>query len=257
MPREKEAQVRKILDTYHQDQANWRKENEKKLEELNQQIQAAKTAGDKEKEKTLTAQQRELVASHLKLREDVLKQLGKVLNEEQMAKVKAALGGGEMGRPFERIHNDLRPLKLTDAQQAAVKEILDKARQEIRASEKGQGQVDAIVKAAWTKIVKDVLTDQQRQQLKSIKKEESGSGTKQWGEAFLARLKTLNLTADQQKKVDEIMAKARLEAQQADSPEAKQKIHRQAINDIRQNVLTKDQLKQLPRETATKNGAGE
>jgi hypothetical protein len=41
----------------------------------------------------------------------------------------------------------------------------------------------------------------------------------------------------------------------ADSPEAKQKIHRQATKEIRKDVLTKHQRRQLRRETAKNQDA--
>ena len=252
LTQQQEAQVRQILETHRQAIANWRKENQGKLEELQQQIKAAREAKDAENRKSLVEQRRQLLASRMKLTSNMLKQLGEVLNKEQVAKIEGVLGA-MAPRPFEALRNALQSLNLTEAQQTQVKEILAKAREEFRAAmeQDDTDKAGAILREARSKIVKEVLTDAQRQQLEQARENLKD----EMRDAFLARLKKLNLTAEQQKKVDEIMAETRKKAQATEGIDAKKAVWREAVKEIRQQVLTKEQREQLAKDRAESKGS--
>jgi len=247
-----EAQVRQIMETHRKELDNWRKENQAKLEEFRQQAQAARDSGDAQKQKALAEKRAELFKSRIELVDKTMKQLGEVLNEEQIAKVKAAMvrGGRPGAGPMQRaartgpphpqwgrrpglspMHDAFKSLNLTEDQQAKAKEILEQAGKEAR----------AIMEAARKKITEEVLTDQQRKQLEQLKKESQAK----WEEAFLGRFKKLGLTAEQQKKLDQIMAEARTKAEKAQGPEAKRQVLREVVEEIREKVLTESQREQF------------
>jgi Spy/CpxP family protein refolding chaperone len=255
LTQKQEAQVRQIMETHRKEVANWSKENQAKLEELQQQIKAARDASDTQKQKALAEKRAELFKSRMEITDKTMKQLGEVLKEEQMAKVKAAMerggraGAGRMHgaagtRPVRPewgrrpglapMHGAFESLNLTEDQQAKVKEILEQAGKEAR----------AVMEAAWKKIAEQVLTDQQGKQLEQLGKEQAAKRM----DAFLARLKKLGLTAEQQQKVDQIMAEARANAEKAQGPEAKRQVFREAFGKIRDEVLTENQREQLKKE---------
>jgi Spy/CpxP family protein refolding chaperone len=88
----------------------------------------------------------------------------KVLSAEQAEKL-AKLLTQEVPRPMAM----LEKLNLSAEQKEQVQKILQEAREKAAAAEDPQAKAQ-IIKAAWEKIQKDVLTDQQRQQLQELRK---------------------------------------------------------------------------------------
>jgi len=120
------------------------------------------------------------------LREQLEQRLGEVLTEEQMSefrKLRPAPGMQPVGpdgplqmhpaRPAARGMMALRRLDLTDQQKEQVRQIMQDA-QEKSAGVDEPKQKHQIKSDSWDKIVKEVLTDEQRTRLDQLKQECKG-----------------------------------------------------------------------------------
>lgn len=128
----------------------------------------------------------------------------------------------------------LKDLNLTADQKAQVKAIVQQARAEAKNATDPQAKRQ-IRQATMRKIAKDVLTDQQRQQLARMRKAQAR------GQAMQA----LHLTADQKAQAKAIFQQARADAQNAADPQAKQQVRQAAFQKLKDTVLTDAQRQQL------------
>ena len=95
------------------------------------------------------------------------------------------------------------------------------------------------------KQIEDVLTDEQREKAKEIFREARAAGVSIRRITFA--LKKLDLTDEQKQKIKAILKDAREDAQKADTPKEKEKIWADAIEEIKKDVLTESQVKELDR----------
>lgn len=208
---EKEAQVEQIFKTHRQAVANWASENADDVKELRERIAEAREAGENEKAKAAREKLRKLFQSRAQLRKDLLEQLGEVLTDEQMKKVKTRFRPRVLAR--HRILAAIRRLDLTEEQKAQIKEILDAARAEAKEAE---GPKAKIFEAAFKKIRTEVLTDEQRKKLAQMRKHfRPGQGP----------FAGLDLTDEQRQEIRAIMEKAR------------KKIHDEVLTDEQREKL--------------------
>jgi Spy/CpxP family protein refolding chaperone len=180
-----DAPVRQILETFWADMGNWQRENGPTLRELQKTLGSSRGQGRQGKGKKPPADASEpkakpdeIEAARAKLAEltkqrrekigNVLAQLKEHLTDEQMAVVRKSLGGGQRPQGAQGMAA-LKRLELDKDQQAKVREIMKAAR------ESGDGNDKAArgkaMRQAWKKIVEEVLTDAQREQLKQLKKD--------------------------------------------------------------------------------------
>ncbi|MFB3893863.1 MAG: hypothetical protein ACE15C_17765 [Phycisphaerae bacterium] len=234
---EQQKQVTQIFQTHKQDVENWQKEHGQELKDIEAKQAAARKAGDQEQVKALRDESAELVASRNALFDNLLKQLGDALTNQQMEKARDML---QPRRPD--LMAALGLLNLDARQRDSIKEITDTARAEAEKAVELKDRAK-IWRDAFDKIRTTVLTDEQRQILERIKRDPQMIG-----------LAKLNLTDDQKKQIQEIVEKARRDAQSA-KPDARRDIMRAAWKKIIDEVLTPDQRKQYE-EWRSKAGAG-
>lgn len=230
---EQKTRVTQILETHGQDVQNFRKENGPKMQELEQAIRKAMEAKDADTVKAKRAEQAKIVEARKALHEKLLKQLADVLNAEQMNKVRDHFAKmREM--PGVRARAAMSQLNMTDDQKKKAKEIMDAAQAEAK-NATDPAQKEKIMKDAFEKIRKDVLTDEQRQKLEK----EKGRFE------LFGMLKGLNLTEDQKKQIAAIREETTKKLQDAKTPQERMTIVGDAIKQVSEKVLTADQRKQL------------
>ncbi len=161
--------------------------------------------------------------------EDVKKN---VLTEEQRKKLASMPARRGFG-----VDLPLGQLDLTADQKAKIETIMKAAREKAAAAEGREAKME-IMKAAREDVVKNVLTEEQRKKLASLR---DLAGERM----VMRRLERVNLTAEQKGKVEEILKAAKASAEKADGPEAKGAVLRAAMEDIKKNVLTEEQRKKL------------
>jgi Spy/CpxP family protein refolding chaperone len=241
---EQRQQVQQIMETHRQAIENWRSENGDKLEDLHKQMAEARKAGEKEKIEELREKVRALIESRKALNEQMMKQLGEVLTEEQMAKLREALNAGKKqwlnAHPRIAAAGALGKLGLSDEQKQQVAEILRAAREKAAQTEDRDAKRE-ILQAAMEKIRTDVLTEEQRQKLDEMREKFQSEP----GERIAHALRRLGLSKDQQDQIAAIMAKAREDAKAAEGREAKAEGMKAAWEKIRTDVLTEEQREKL------------
>ena len=149
---DQQKQFSQIMETHRQAVENWQKEHGEALKDLHKQMREAMKAKDKEKAQSIREKMKKQFEARKGLGEGLMKRLGEVLTEEQLAKFKKSFGPrpdrgreGPAGHPIIRGLAALRAAELTPQQQAKVNEILD---------------------GAMKKITDEVLTAEQREKLK-------------------------------------------------------------------------------------------
>ncbi|MFB3893852.1 MAG: hypothetical protein ACE15C_17710 [Phycisphaerae bacterium] len=124
---------------------------------------------------------------------------------------------------------------LTDEQKARIKEIMEAARADAEKADGREAKVKAM-RDAMDKIVKDVLTDDQRKAVEDLKAKFAGAGD------MMAKFR---LTDEQKAKAKEIIEAAKADAAKAEGPEAKMKVFKDAFDKLVKDVLTEEQQKAL------------
>ena len=145
-------------------------------------------------------------------------------------------GGGQPGaRPGRGGAGPFAQLDLTADQKTKIEAIMKGAREKAAAAETPQAKQE-IRKAAMEDIRKNVLTADQVKKLETMRANRPFGGPP-FGE--------LGLTPEQKAKVEEILKAAKANAEKAQTPKEKGEIIHAAVEDIKKNVLTADQLKKL------------
>jgi len=235
-----EAQVRQIFETQRQAVMNWARENDGKFVELRKKLQAARKAQDKEAAEAAMKEVKELGKARKQLHEDLMNQLKEVLSKEQMVKVKKFFTDmRRRGRPGAMMLRAIRRLDLTEDQKAATRKILDSAKAQARKAD-DPGQKGEIMRAAFEKIRKEVLTDEQRKKLDEMR-ERRDRGPR----GGLLGLRGLDLTDEQTEQIQAIHKEAREKAEAAETRQARREIRREAIKKIVEEVLTDEQRQKL------------
>ncbi|MFP4107424.1 MAG: Spy/CpxP family protein refolding chaperone, partial [Phycisphaerae bacterium] len=235
---EQQKQVKQIVETHTQAVENFHKENREKHRACMAEMKKAAQAKDREAMQTARGKMKGLMGKRMELHENLMKQLGDVLTEEQMEKVKSTVQQHRRGgRRGMMAMGALRRLDLTDDQKTEVKKIMAAAGEAVQKAEKPEEKREAR-QAAWEKIKTDVLTDEQRKKLEEMRKPGKGHGR---GDGPLAKL---DLTETQKTQIREIVQAGRKKAAEAEGKEAKMKIYREIREKLRE-VLTDEQEKQL------------
>lgn len=229
---EQKAKVQQIFQTHRQAVQNWQKENGTKLQELHQTLRQAMKDGDKDTAKATHQEIQKIMESRKALQENLIKQLQEVLTPEQVEKVKLMLRA-MMNRPVPQLMAALAALNLTEEQKAAVKEITQQAMEKARDAQPEERQ--AIMREAFEKISKDVLTAEQRERLERMKDRHD----------FLQAIMSLKLTDEQKKQIQTIREAAKEKLEQAQSPQERQTIMQGVLKEINDTVLTQEQRDQL------------
>jgi len=234
---EQEAQVRQILQTQRQAVMNWRRENAGKFAELREKLQEARKAQDKAAVEAAIKEMKELGEARKQLHEDLIDQLKKVLDKEQMAKIKRFFADiRRRGRRGAMLLGAIKRLDLSEEQKAAARKILQAAKAQANKAEKPEEKAE-IMFAAFAKIRKEVLTDEQRKKLEEMRE--------RWGRGRRGAFGRLDLTDEQKEQIEAIREQAREKAKAAETRQARREIRREAIKKIIEEVLTDEQRRKL------------
>jgi len=224
--------VKQAVDTFAQAAKNWQAEHGEELRALQQQIRQAGRE-NREKVQELRTKQQELTKGRARLREDLNTQIMDVLKDDQKAKFQELLREAGRPNPLVVLHRALGRLELSDEVKGKAAGILKKAKADTKEAKDAKAKADIAAKAVAE--VKALLTDEQKAQLdRMLQPRRAGA------RARLPRgLSQLNLTEEQTKKIQEIMAAAR----QAE-PENRRQAIREATRKVIGEVLTPAQREQ-------------
>jgi hypothetical protein len=163
---EKRGAVESVLKAHAQAVENWRKENGEKLRELRSKVREERREGDADEASEARSEMRKLWDSRRALQDDLMKQLGEHLTQEQLAQVRAAMIGRQRGAAAR-----LGPLPA-----GARLTVLLGALRRVGLDEKQAAQVRAITdraNAALAKASQDIhalLTPDQKQKLEQMQR---------------------------------------------------------------------------------------
>lgn len=164
---------------------------------------------------------------------------GSVLTPEQIEAFKnlraqaMARHGGQRGQRRGRKAG----LDLTDEQQAQSKAIMDEARAKAQQAETKE-EKRAIYREAMAKVHQDVLTDDQREQVKQRFKKHIARRHKKIADH-------LGLSEDQQARIKEILSSARKQAQGVEDRQQRREIMKQARKKVHDEVLSDEQREKI------------
>ncbi len=200
----------------------------------------------------LTDEQASQVATIMKAhRQAMVKQLKEVLNDEQMAKVtKRMKAMGRKHGPRGRKGDPLNGIEVTDEQRAKIKAIRDEMRSKMKAADTKEAKWK-LMKQTREK-VSEVLTDEQRAQMKKNLAKRWGKGPRGRNGGPLAGLK---LTDEQKAKVKAIHEEMGPKLKAAETREARGKLMKQMHRKVSE-VLTDDQKAQMKKNLAKRWGKG-
>jgi hypothetical protein len=244
LPPDKAPAVRKILDDHYKSLVEWVAKADPEVARLHAQMRAVHGSSNP---KTLQQAQaamtryRQLQAEMTEQVLSALEPLGKVLTPEQLAAARSILLPQPKGRPqprggmAENPFHQLANLNLSQEQVGKIAQIMDAARS---AKDKDKsGKAENPDSQAWQRIVKEVLTDQQRARLEASRTEAAHR------RMALAIIGGLELTEEQMTKVDAIWKQAYEAA--AKKPQDRMEIYSKAQEKIVAEVLTDAQRKDL------------
>ena len=203
---DQKTRVTQILETQKQDLQNFRKENGPKIQELEQAIRKATEAKDSDTVKAKREELAKIREARKAMHQKLMKQLGDVLNADQMNKVRDSFAKLRE-QPGARAMAMLSQLNLTEDQKKKAKDIMDDARAKAQ-QPSDPAQKEKIIKEAFDKVRTDVLTDEQRKQMEKNKERFE----------MLGMLKGLSLTEDQKKQIQVIREDTNKKLQAAKTP---------------------------------------
>ena len=235
---DQQEQVRQKLKASRDERKNYQQEHGEQLKALREEMRKARESGDKDAIKAAAAKMKKHREALQQMGANLDTQLADVLTEEQMKKFKALRARrGPQRRPGASLLGALRRLDLTEEQRGKVKKIMAEAKAKAKEAESAEDK-QKIMSAATENIRKDVLTEAQRKKLAELRDKPARGGAR--GGMF----KGLDLTEEQQKKIDAIRAAGRKKVQEADGREAKRAAQR-AMREQVNAVLTEQQREKL------------
>jgi hypothetical protein len=244
LPADKAPAVRKILDDHYKSLTEWVVKVDPEVVKLQAQMRAIHGSSDPktvEQAQAAMKRYRQLQAEMAEQILSALEPLGKVLTAEQVETARSILlpqpksrpqpQGGMAENPFHQLAN----LNLSQEQVGKIGQIMDAAR---AAKEKDKSGTAANPdRQAWERIIKEVLTNEQRAKLEAARTEAAHR------RMALAIIGGLELTEEQMAKVDAIWKEAYEAA--VKKPQDRMDIYSNAQDKIVAEVLTDAQRKQL------------
>ena len=235
---EKQQQVEQILRTHRQAVKAWRDEHGEEGRALREELRKARKAGDTKKVKEIRQKIKAIMDGRKEVHDGLIEQLGEVLTEEQLRRVQRMMDRGMRRRGTRRMlwGRALRELDLTEDQNAKIKKIREEARAKAGKGDdpRRRGEIAGDV---MQKILKEVLTDKQRDQLKTMRR----SNRDRMGKRLF---RGLDLTEDQAKRIRAIDEKHDELLWEAKSADERREINRDRRKKIGE-VLTAEQRAKL------------
>jgi len=251
IPPDKVDEVRKILDDNYKALMEWVAKVDPEVVKLRTQMRAVHGSNDPktlEQVQAAMKRYRELQKEMAGKISEVFGPLGKILPADQVEAVRKILLPETAVRvkktaPDNPFHM-LTGLNLTQPQISQISQIMDEARAGMKGKTAGDANSPSAMaemanfeSKAWQRIIKEVLTPEQRKKLEAARTEAAHR------RMALAILGGIELTPDQQDKVDAIWKKAYEDATK--KPDKRMDIYSDAQDKIIDEVLTDRQREQL------------
>ena len=236
----KEAEpVRKILAEYRKDLAQWAAKNGPEMAACQAQMKKYHQMRDPKVMVAIRAAMKrlgELSKERVGKREAMLVKLKGVMTKEQFAHAADALRPrrSPRGQGFQERFHLLGKMKLTKEQLTKIKATAEAA---MKPPADGSPRKGNPMELAWKKIVDDILTKENREELQVLTQKAAHR------KMVLGILKSVRLTPEQSKKVDALWDKAYEDAKK--SPKSKFDIYKSARAQAMDKILTEEQRKQL------------
>jgi len=239
---DQQKQVKQILDTHKQAIENWNKENAEQQRTLRQKYAQAVKDKDADAMKALRAEIRKTSEQRLAMRTKLIEQLKGVLTDEQKPKLDRLLAARRAPAMSmaDRLRRAVRRLRLEEKLAKQVEAIIKTTEADVKKVKTEQGKT-----ALWSKAVekiKAIIGEDKARQLDAALRA-SARNARQRRPMF----GNLNLSEEQTKKVQDIMAEARKQAAEADRGERRE-IYRAAMEKITKEVLTAEQAEQYEKQ---------
>lgn len=236
-----DAPVRKLFADHRVEMAAWVQAKGPQIRQLQQQV---KVMGRLKNNPKANAAARAAVRKLRSLESEHRMKTGKlvvglmgVLTKEQAAKVQGLLNLNPRSIAAPSKFHFLGQLGLTAAQQAKMKPIMEQARGPMGPKAKGDP-----MKKAWERIVKEVLTDKNRQKLAELEKAVRMRVAR-------SMLRGVTVTDAQWEKIDAIWKVAYQKAET--NPAGRHVIYQQAQQQVAAKVLTAEQRNALQQRRRT------
>ena len=234
----RKALLRDIFRTYRRDMAEWKRKHGPEMERLRRQLGKYHRPRDAQTKRASRASMAKLMTLQKQARTKQAKFLAKlkgVLTPDQFTRARMML----MPRPrtasgMSNKFHMLTELGLTRKQWGRIKAILAEEAKKAKAA--GKAKVDPR-QAAWPRIVKEVLTEKDRQKLSDRTR------MLRHRRMVLSTFGSLDLTTEQSARVDAIWKKAYDSASKRSDDRFA--IYARARQEIARDVLTADQRKRL------------
>ena len=235
----REKTVREALAAYRRDLAAWSRKNDPEIARLRKRMgkyhamRDPKTMADI---KVAMGGLKKLRAEEKGLKESLLAKLKTLLTDEQFARALAALNPRPKAAASTNKFHHLGKLGLSEAQLLKIKAVMLEANKKLSMAGKTKSAVGPM-QEAWVRIVKEVLTDKDREKLGDMIRMASHR------RMVMAMFESVQLTTKQAAKIDEIWEKAYAKA----TKDAKNRfqIYGEAQRQAVEEVLTDEQRKQL------------
>jgi len=232
---EQRTQINQKLQTHQQARTNWQREHGAELTSLNAELRAAREKGDRNALRELSAKRAKLMKEPQDLQEKLNLEILALLEGEQKERfVRQALQRIRPMPQVARVRLVLAVLNLKKAQTESAGKTLARVSETPRGQAPAEGRVP--LQTALQEIRTKILTPDQAKKFDELLRVGRARD-------FLAGVE---LTAEQEKAADEIMAAAMKKAADADRDE-RRTIYREAMQKIRDEVLTEEQRQQLQR----------
>jgi hypothetical protein len=243
--------VRKILAQYRKELAKWAAKNGPELAACQASMKKYHKMRDPKvmvEIRKAMARQAELKKEKTDMREAMLVKLKGAMTKEQFAQAAGALRPlrAPRGKGFQERYHVLGKMGFSKEKMDRVIAITKEA---MKPPADGSPRKGNPMDEAWTKILKEVMTEKDREKFKDL---EVKAKRRKMVLGFLDRIE---LTEEQSKQVDAIWDKAHEDAKKA--PKTGQfEIYRKAMTDITEKVITKEQKDQLSKKPSGRPSGG-
>ena len=243
---DQQKQVKQILDTHKQAVENWNKENAEAVKAAREKLAKAMQDRNREAITAARAEMAKLNEPRQTMQKKLVEQLKGVLTDEQKPKLDRLLATRRAQAALsmaDRLRRAVRRLRLDEDKAKQVEAIIKTTEVDVKKVEAPRDKA-----ALWNKAVekiKAIVGQEKAGQLDTALRATARDARQGRGNMFA----NLNLSEDQNKKVQEIMAEARKKASEAERGDRRE-IYRAAMEKITKDVLTEEQAKAYEKQRA-------
>ncbi len=170
---EQAVEVREVFEKHREKVSKWREKNGEKIKKLHEKLREARESDDEEAVKEAKEKLHKLMEGRKELHESKLEELEEVLDEEQFERAKKMFERARSRHRKGKGKDLFKKLDLTEQQKEKVKEIRAEAKKEVKESDNLE-EMHMIIHRANYRIKKEVLTDEQREELGELHPKRKG-----------------------------------------------------------------------------------